>query len=447
MTYEEKLALLDGEDFYSLFSSLNAAPRWVSSGGHQSIQILGFCHWRGADAAHSAVFDPETFKVTCFSECGGGMHLHTWIKKALELDYAQEAKDFLEDWIKDKNIDLSNRIVRDGINLDYKERPYAYERIEPVSAIPASEIDVLYKRFATDSTTLNKLRWAWEDGIRGEVLSLYDVAYFPERDTIILPHHNVRGEIVGLYERSYRPLRRVVKEQFPDIPYKRLIEYPRAKYVPLLRSNPTEDGRTSYSFPNSRNLYGLHLAVPRIRETGTAIIFEGGKSVMLAHQWGIENCVATHTFGANVNHISLLIEQGADTFYLGFDKQFNDMAGEEWDLYEHKTSEFAKRISNEPRVKRVYRICDREGLLEYKDAPVDKGEDVFRHLLNSAEILFQRGADGDVEAKEQQRSSRKDRNSSVFVIKKTRTKEEEARKESLRQESSAYMDGDWLKLI
>jgi len=436
MTYEEKLALLNGEDFYSLFLSLGADPRWVNSAGHPSIQILGFCHWRGHNAAHSAVFDPVTFKVTCFSECGGGMYLHTWIKKALELNHAQDAKDFLEEWIDNKNIDLSNRIARD-VDLDYKERPYTYEPIEPVGGLPRDEIEFLYSRFITDSTTLKRLAWCHEDGIQYEVLSLYNIAYDAERDTIILPHHNVKGEIVGLYERSYKPIRRVVREQYPDIPYARLCEYPRAKYVPLLRDSITEEGKTSYSFPNSRNLYGLHLAKESIRRNKRAIIFEGAKSVMLAHQWGVEEAVATHTFGANVNHISLLIEQGAEEFYLAFDKQFQENVGQEWDLYEHKTREFAKRISNEPRVKSVYRLCDYDGMVGYKDAPVDRGEETFKALLADAEPLFVRGTSDDIlAAKNGQLQRGKESNRSSFIIKKVNGELENYYREKIRKESA-----------
>ncbi len=45
-------------------------------------------------------------------------------------------------------------------------------------------------------------------------------------------------------------------------------------------------------FNKSRNLYGLHLAGPHIRETGEAILMEGYIDVMSAHQFGLKNAVA-----------------------------------------------------------------------------------------------------------------------------------------------------------
>ena len=68
--YEDKVARLSKEEFFSLFEHLNAAPRWVNSNGKRAIQILGLCHHGDS---HSALFDPETLKVNCFSACGGGM--------------------------------------------------------------------------------------------------------------------------------------------------------------------------------------------------------------------------------------------------------------------------------------------------------------------------------------------------------------------------------------
>ena len=64
--YEDKITRLNKEEFFSLFEHFNAAPRWVNSGGKRSIQILGLCH-HGEN--HSALFDPTTLKVNCFSEC------------------------------------------------------------------------------------------------------------------------------------------------------------------------------------------------------------------------------------------------------------------------------------------------------------------------------------------------------------------------------------------
>ena len=388
MTYEEKVKLLTDEDFFVFFNLIGAEPRWVNSAGHPSIQLLGICH-HGHN--HSAVFDPTTLKVTCFSECSGGMLFHTWVKKVLELNNAQEAKDYVEDWIDGNNIDLSKRTSREVEDFVYENRPFEVENVEPLPGIGESAKKELYSQYWTDIDHLSQLVWHTKDGIDVKQLQDFEVAYNPIRKTIILPHHNINGEIVGLYERSFLPLRKEMKDKFPDAPYKWLCQFPRAKYVPLLKEGhfaEEDEKKTSWSFSNIYNLYGLHLAKDAIKETGKAIVFEGAKSVMLARQYGYPYAVATHTFGANVKQISMLINAGAKEIIFAFDKQYKtiDDDDKEWRLYEKKTRDLAIKIKNYVNVSRIIDLDN--GVLDYKDAPIDKGKQNFDKLFFNREMLI-----------------------------------------------------------
>lgn len=388
MNYEEKLELLDEGDFFNLFSRFNAEPRWVMSAGKKAIQIIGHCH-HGDN--HSALFDPSTLKVNCFSECGRGMQLHTWVKQALDMQNPQDAKDFLEDWIDNQEIDFSDRVPRAGANFEYKERPFVPTHIEPVAPMDKTALKELYdKEFDTTKESLAKLLWHTEDGIDIDILAEYEVAYYTEHGTIILPHHNINGDIVGLYERNFNKLRKEVKKEHPDLPYTALIKFPRAKYVPLLRAEDYRDeDKTSWSFPNSLNLYGLHKALNGIRKEKKVIIFEGGKSVMLAKQYGFPYAVATHTFGVHVNHIAMLYEasqcqKGELEVILAFDKQYQEEAGQAWDLYEKKTKTIAEKVKE---YVQVSRIIDRTECLKFKDSPIDNGPKTFEELFKNRECL------------------------------------------------------------
>lgn len=405
MDYEEKLARLGDEDFFSFFTKMHAEPRWVTSAGHKSIQLLGICHHGGS---HSAVFDPTTMKVTCFSECGGGMLFHTWVKKVLDTENPQEAKDFIEDWCDDQHIDFENRLPKELGDFEYVERPFERkEDIPIVEGIKPIEREQLYRDdFTHGLDILSRLRWCTDEGIHADILQLFEVACIPQENCVILPHHNREGEIVGIYARSYRPLRRDIMKEFPEEGWDFYKKFPRAKYVPLVKEKKylsgEEDEKTSWSFPNGRNLYGLHLTHPYIADSKTAIIFEGGKSVMLAWQWGIRNCVATHTFGTCENHLNMLLNEGATTIIFGFDKQYQSMAEDDkqWVQYEHRTYEMARRIKD---YCDVYRLCDPvDGQLDYKDAPVDKGLEYFQWLLDHKQPLFVGGVDVYAERKEEE---------------------------------------------
>lgn len=390
MTYEEKIALLNGDDFFSFFEYMRAQPRWVNSAGKRAIQLIGLCH-HGEN--HSALFDPSTLKVNCFSECGGGMLLHTWIKRALDLPDPELAKQFMEDYIAGQRIDLTGRVPI-SVDFGFTERPFKIEHIEPVEPIRQDIIDELYEtQFTQAPDVMRKLRWHTEDKIDVDIMLKYDVAYFPRNGTIILPHHNINGKIVGLYERGFRMLRKDFYKLYPGAPFQAAMWFPRAKYVPLVRDEKyremlANEEKTSWSFANSRNLYGLHIAAPYIKESGEAIIFEGAKSVMLAHQWGIKNCVASHTFGCHFNHINMLYECGARKIFFAFDKQYKEQSDEDhdWYLYNKRTTGMAAKIKDEGGLQ-CYRIIDvpNTGVpLDHKDAPVDKGKEKFLALLEAA---------------------------------------------------------------
>ena len=152
----------------------------------------------------------------------------------------------------------------------------------------------LYSQFDTTPQTLSRLKWHLPkaqggDGIPLQQLIDFNVAYYPKRGTIILPHHNINGEIVGLYERSFAPTRRkcgkssaIGKQEWIDNKeiWKAIHYAPKSKYMPLWKEGKYRDKKyekDAWSFPNSRNLYGLHKAKEAIRESGKAIIFEGAK--------------------------------------------------------------------------------------------------------------------------------------------------------------------------
>ncbi len=423
MEYFEKIALLNDEDFFNFFEKFGSQPRYVTSAGKRAIQILGHCH-HGEN--HSVVFDPDTLKANCFSLCGGGMLLHTYVARAMNLDNPQDAKDFIEDWIENQDLDLSDRVGR-SFDFEYKERPYVPEHIEMVPGMNPEALEKLNNLFDNSLTTLSQLVWCHGDGINASILQKYGVSYNPYEGTIILPHHNIAGEVVGLYERSFRPLRKEVKKEHPQIPYKDLMKFPRAKYVPMLRA---EEYRTeklsSWSFPNSSNLYGLHIAAPGIAKHKKAIIFEGGKSVMLAHQFGYRYAVATHTFGAHLNHISMLIEAGAEEIILAFDKQYREEEGQEWDLYEKKTRVLAAKVGD---FCRVSRIKDIDNLLRFKDAPIDQGQGIFDLLFKSREMLS-------VVAGEEPKTSPQKKDILQFEL----SPELMARKETIRREETEFIE-------
>lgn len=383
---------------------MNAAPKWGTCGGKDCIKVLTLCH---GGTHHNAAFDPETHKITCFSECNTTTMIHTWVCKVLGTTNPNEGREFIEKWIDEAEIDLSDVIpgASGGTKTYHVFDPD--KKVDMVKGIDPKILADLYSQFDTTTETLSRLKWHLPkvrggDEIPLQQLSDFQVAYYPKRGTIILPHHNINGEIVGLYERSFAPTKDEMEKIFQYGKHEwidnkeiwKAIHYaPKSKYMPLWKEKEYRDKNIekdyTWSFPNSCNLYGLHKAKEAIRESGKAIIFEGAKSVMLAHAYGYPFAVASHTFGTHENHISMLIHAGAKEIILAFDKQYQKPEGREWDTYEKRTRGLADRVG---RFVKVSRICDREGaFLGYKDAPIDNGKAAFETLFASREELTGRG--------------------------------------------------------
>lgn len=112
-------------------------------------------------------------------------------------------------------------------------------------------------------------------------------------------------------------------------------------------------------------IYGLFENMDEILRKKEIIIFEGCKSVLLADSWGIHNTGALLTSHLNPSQMKLLALLGVRVVF-ALDKEI--------------------RIRNDHNIQRLKRfvnveyLCDREDLLDEKDAPVDKGVEVFKRL-------------------------------------------------------------------
>ena len=65
LEYKEKISLLNEDDYFSLFSRLNAAPRYVNSAGKRSIQILGLHTYGGFNKAEQTADFSVQFDGLC----------------------------------------------------------------------------------------------------------------------------------------------------------------------------------------------------------------------------------------------------------------------------------------------------------------------------------------------------------------------------------------------
>lgn len=179
------------------------------------------------------------------------------------------------------------------------------------------------------------------EGISMASLDKFNVMYDAFTNRIVYPIRNIDGEIVNIGGRALDPDWKERGER---------------KYTYF------------YKWGTIDTIYGVSDNMQDILNMKQVIIFEGCKSVLLADTWGIHNTGAILTSHLSTNQFKILIRLGCDVVF-ALDKDV--------DVRQDKNVKKLTQYTN------VYYIRDTKGLLDAKDSPVDKGEEVFRELLNN----------------------------------------------------------------
>lgn len=204
------------------------------------------------------------------------------------------------------------------------------------SAILSPDYMNLYP-FRKDKLSL----WA-QEGISYETMRYFGVRYDPADDRIVYPVRNYNGDIISVCGRTCDP----------DYKAKKLRKYT------YFQSIGTID--TLYGYSEHRNA---------IHQQKEIILFEGAKSVMLAHGWGIYNTAAILTSHISPDQFNFLVRLGnvhGVRLVFALDKDI-------------RVAEI-ERVKKLASYAQVFYLQDDENLLNEKDSPVDQGVNIFRHL-------------------------------------------------------------------
>lgn len=177
-----------------------------------------------------------------------------------------------------------------------------------------------------------------KEGISEQSLQKFEVYYDTFSNRLVYPIRNIEGEIVNIGGRTLDP-------QWKEKKFR--------KY-------------TYFSGWGEMDVvYGLYENMESILEEREIILFEGCKSVLLADSWGIHNTGALLTSHLNPNQMKILARLGVRVvFALDKDVRVRD---------DHNIEKLKRYTA-------VEYFWDKADLLEEKDAPVDKGLEVFKTL-------------------------------------------------------------------
>ena len=303
------------------------------------------CHHADlSEASYKLYFYFDSKIFYCYSE-DGAQSIFTFLKNFYEvrgIDY-----NWYEDIYK-VILDCSNYSRNYSKEERYKSVRSAFEKKKQTVSLPhysENVLDCFIKWYP--------IEWI-RDGITKEAMDKFGIKYSISQNKIIIPHRDCEGKLVGIRGRA------LDEWEIENI----------GKYMPICIES------TWYSHPLGLNLYGLYENMENIRQAGIVYVCESEKAVLQAEGFSMPNCCVA-VCGSNLNKyvLKLLIKLcKPKEIVVCFDNE--ELSGE--DKYFHKLWDICQKYKNYCQFSFVY---DNKGLTNLKDSPTDKGEDIFKQLI------------------------------------------------------------------
>ena len=349
MDYAEIISNLNTDSVIHLMTELGA-DRYDDRGDFVIFPTI--CHnLESSEASMKLYFYKKNKMFVCYTECGSMS-----IFKFLRTYYEERQIEY--DWYQDIYevvYNCSSFKQKEGfIKPVYKSLKERYSVARKEVQLPEyspNVLDCFIKHYPPE--------WL-NDGISKIAMDKFNISYSISQNKIIIPHYDIDGRLVGIRGRALN------EWEVENI----------GKYAPIRIEN------TWYKHPLSMNLYGLNVNRKNIRAHGLCFLFESEKAVMQMENFHLPNCSAA-VCGSNFNkyQLNILMKTCAPhEIILCFDKE--ELPGE--DKYFNKLWNICQKYKNYCNFSFVY---DREGLLDLKDSPTDKGEETFIKLIGKRVIV------------------------------------------------------------
>ena len=343
MDYAEIISNLDTDSVIHLMTELGA-DRYDDKGDFVIFPTI--CHnLESSEASMKLYFYKKNKMFVCYTECGSMS-----IFKFLRTYYEERQIEY--DWYQDIYevvCNCSSFKQKEGfIKPVYKSLKERYSVARKEVQLPEyspNVLDCFIKYYPPE--------WL-NDGISKLTMDKFNISYSISQNKIIIPHYDIDGRLVGIRGRTLN------EWEIDNV----------GKYAPIQVEG------VWYKHPLSMNLYGLNKTFIDIRRNGICYLFESEKSVMQMDSFNMPNCSAA-VCGSNFNkyQLNILMKFCAPSeIVICFDKE--ELSGEE--KYFNKLWNICQKYKQYCNFSFIY---DREGLLNLKDSPTDKGEEVFLQLL------------------------------------------------------------------
>jgi len=321
MRIEDLLNSIDAVEFLSQYTDLKE-----ENGEYWGISPLS----NPPEKTPSFSVRKETGKFYCFSTGIGGS-LITFLKYYHGIS-ASEAIEMLKKYAGvDGEVFVPREKMAATIVCKQFSRPTHLQKTSKAVILP----DNYMERYEKTDEKLS----VWEnEGISRASLDRFQVYYDSFSDRLVYPIRNMDGKIVNVGGRTLDPMWKEKKQR---------------KYCYF------------HSWGTIETIYGVPENLEYIKQKKEVILFEGCKSVLLADTWGIRNTGAILTSHLSPSQLKILAKLGCRVvFALDKDVRVRD---------DHNIAKLKQFVN-------VEYLWDSGDLLDDKDAPVDKGIEVFQNL-------------------------------------------------------------------
>ena len=278
----------------------------------------------------------------CFTECSATFNIYQLVQKIEALKGNK-----IDYWQAYKIVHGSRPQITKKIRQDNKPIPIPTKSKDP-REVQLTE----YNHHILDLFPIKENHpWFLIDGITLDTLSFFRCGYNKNTAQVAIPCRDQHARLIGVRARNFNN--------------------GQDKYKPLYI-----DG-TLYTFPTSLNFFGLLQNQQTIKKTKSVILVEGEKQVLLGHDLGINNLLAT--YGNNISRwqVDYLTKVlGVETLFIGYDKEYHSNFDS---IYEYKKLlqqkfDYAKGFMN------IVALIDEDGHYSYKESIFDRSISEFTSL-------------------------------------------------------------------
>lgn len=344
---------LTTQDYHNIMRKLGA--------NYNGSRFNTICH--NVDGGkYNLAFNEDDKYFTCFSECGCSYSLLSLVKKRRELLGEPCSTYRSMKWICEQC----------GIDFNFKEEVkevnnniYNWQNLlRYTKEHKCSENKIYSNDILSELEDCIYLPWI-DEGITEETQEKYQIKWYNRTQQVVIPVRNINGDLVGMHSRNTNP------DLIAD----------GMKYIPLRMLNGEE-----YKFQMGLELFGLNYNKVNIEKSKSVILVESPKSVMQFDSFSMPNiCCGLFGMGFSLQKLKILLGLGVDKFIITLDKQYEEIGNTEYKAWEKKINKIIDIVR--PYANEISVIWDKGKLLDYKDSPTDKGQDIFMRLWKEREVI------------------------------------------------------------